>query len=231
MADVVSFRIGYFVPAAKSDLWQTEFNQMSFTKSDFSTSGFVFSYEYFLSREISISISVDSYTKQKMGEYMDYVGETIDYEDWAFDYGEGWAILHNYSVSITPIQASLKLTPLGRRAKFIPYIGGGVGIYLWGVKMFGDLVDFNEYEIFYDPNIDDYVAGYSVYTVDAREEGKIAFGYHAFAGFMIPIANRISLDASFKYSVAKGNLTEAFEGFEPFDLSGYQISVGINYWF
>jgi len=31
--------------------------------------------------------------------------------------------------------------------------------------------------------------------------------------------------------MAKGNLTEAFEGFEPFDLTGYVITLGLNYWF
>jgi hypothetical protein len=45
------------------------------------------------------------------------------------------------------------------------------------------------------------------------------------------VANKISFEAEFKYNFAKGELTEAFEGFEPFDLSGYQISVGLNYWF
>jgi len=72
---------------------------------------------------------------------------------------------------------------------------------------------------------------YPILTVNAKEDNKIRIGYHAFGGVMIPVANRISFEAEFKYNFARGNLTEAFVGFEPFDLSGFQISVGLNYWF
>ena len=37
-ADIVSFRVGYFVPRANSDLWNIEFENMSFTKSNFQNS-------------------------------------------------------------------------------------------------------------------------------------------------------------------------------------------------
>lgn len=40
----------------------------------------------------------------------------------------------------------------------------------------------------------------------------------------------MSIDAEFKYNVVTGNL-EQFLDFEPFDLSGYQISIGLSYWF
>jgi hypothetical protein len=48
---------------------------------------------------------------------------------------------------------------------------------------------------------------------------------------MIPVASRLAIEAEFKYNVGKGSLGEDFEGFEDFDLGGYQISVGVNYWF
>jgi opacity protein-like surface antigen len=230
-ADLISFRVGYFIPAATSDLWVTEFENMSFEKSDFQGANFLFSYEYFISNEVSFMLSVDGYSKQKRGHYIDYVGEDIDFEYYAFDYGEGYLIEHAFSVSITPIQASLKFTPLGRKGKFIPYVGGGGGIYLWTVRLYGEMIDFSAPELFYDPNIDEYVYGWPVFEVDARDEGKIAFGYHVFGGFMIPIANRMSVDVEFKYNKLTGNLTEGFEGFEPFDLGGYQVTLGINYWF
>ncbi|MCK4264074.1 MAG: hypothetical protein KAX27_03940, partial [Candidatus Aminicenantes bacterium] len=72
---------------------------------------------------------------------------------------------------------------------------------------------------------------YPIYSVDAREENRISIGYHGFGGIMIPVANRISLEAEFRYNFLKAILKEGFEGFEPFDLSGYQISIGLNYWF
>jgi len=231
VSDMVSFRVGFFFPRAQSDLWDIEFENMDFTKTDYQNSNFGFSYEYFLSQELSLVLSVDGYSKQKAGSYMDFVGEEIDGFEYAFDYGEGFGISHVYSVSITPIQASIKLTPLGRRMKVIPYLGGGVGLYIWSVRLQGDMIDFSAAEEFYDPNIDAYVFGYEIYQTDAREENKFKFGFHGFAGVMVPVANRISVEAEFKYNAAKGTFSEAFEGFEPFDLGGYQFSVGLNYWF
>jgi len=230
-SDIVTFRVGFFIPRAQSDLWDIEFENMDFTKNDFMATSFGFSYEYFLSREISIALSVDGYTRKKVGIYDGYVGETIEDYDYAFDYGEGFAISHVFDVSITPIQASLKLTPMGRGGKFTPYIGGGAGIYLWNVRLQGEMIDFSTSEEFYDPSINADVIGYPIYLTDAREENKITIGFHAFGGIMVPVANRISIEAEFKYNFLKGTFTEGFEGFEDFDLSGYQISIGLNYWF
>ncbi len=48
---------------------------------------------------------------------------------------------------------------------------------------------------------------------------------------MVPFTKRMTFEVEFKYNVARGELKEAFEGFEPFDLSAYQITLGMNYWF
>lgn len=229
-SDTVTFKFNYFVPRAKSDLWEEEFRLMDFDQSDFHATSIGFSYEYFLRKEISFRISIDAYSKKKLGTYEGLVGDVIDDEEWAFDYGEGFAVQHTFDVSITPIQLSVKLTPMGRRGKFIPYLGAGVGIYLWAVRIFGDWVVFSEGALFYDPSIDADVIGYPIYFADVRDENKISFGYHAFGGVMIPISNRLSLDIEFKFNAAKGNLKD-FEGFEPFDLSTYQFSLGMSYWF
>ena len=230
-SDVVSFKVGYFIPRAMSDLWEIEFENMSFTKTDFQNTNFAFGYEYFVSREFSIILGIEGYTKNKSGIYNDYVGEDIDGDGYAFDYGEGYALSHVFSVSSTPVQASIKLTPLGRKGKIIPFIGGGVGAYLWTVRVQGDMIDFDAGEEFIDVDLDAIVIGYPTYTVDAREENKVSFGYHVFGGIMLPIANRISVEGEVKYNRVTGNFKDGFLGFDPFDLGGWTISVGMNYWF
>jgi len=229
--DIVSFKVGYFIPRAMSDLWEIELENMSFTSTDFQNTNFVFGYEYFVSREFSLILSIDGYTKNKSGIYNDYIGEDIDGDVYAFDYGEGAPISHVFSVSSTPVQASVKFTPLGRKGKIIPFIGGGVGVYIWSVRVQGEMIDFYAGEEFIDLDLDEIVIGYPTYGVDAREENRFSFGYHAFVGFMIPIANRISLEAEVKYNRATGNFKNGFLGFDPFDLGGWTIGVGMNYWF
>lgn len=230
-SDLVTFKVGYYIPHAMSDLWEIEFENMSYTKPQFQNTNFAFGYEYFVSREFSVILSVDGYSKKKSGIYNDYVGENIDDDDFAFDYGEGFPISHVFSVSITPIQASIKLTPLGRKGKLIPYVGGGVGAYIWTVRLQGEMIDFDAGEEFIDVDQNDIVIGYPIYLVDAREENRISFGFHVFGGIMLPIANRISAEGEVKYNRLSGTFKDGFMGFDPFDLGGLTISIGMNYWF
>ncbi len=232
-SDLVTFKVGYFLPRAESDLWKLEFEQMTFQKDDFQDSVFCFTYEYFLSNQISLCLSLDGYSEKKVGNYLEYVGyyDQDEGQLYAFDYGQGSSIAHVFTVSMTPLQASIKLTPLGRRASVIPFIGGGVGAYIWTVRMQGDTIDFSDPVEFNDQDLDEVVIGYPVYPTDIRVESKFSLGFHGFVGVMVPVANRISIEGEFKFNYASGNLDPDFQGFENFDLSGYQVTVGINYWF
>jgi opacity protein-like surface antigen len=231
-SNIFTFKAGLFIPRAQRGLWEVEFENMSFSKTDYMTTNFGFAYEYFLTREASLVIGVDSYTKNKVGRYVDFAGIQLVEGDFAFpieDYEEHFPPTHSFNVSITPIQLSLKLTPMGRTGKFIPYVGGGVGLYLWNVRLNGDLVDFDPDNVWVYVPDDIYI--YSITFVDQWERNRISFGYHAFGGIMVPFTQRMTFEVEFKYNRAQGELKEAFEGFEPFDLSAYQISLGMNYWF
>lgn len=228
----ISVRAGYFIPRANSDLWTTEFEQMTLTKSDYQNTTLGFVYEHFISREISFAIGIEGYNRNKAGSYLDYVGYSFAEGDFAFpaDYEGDFLISHIFNVSITPIQASVKLMPLGRRSGFIPYVGGGLTLFVWSVRMQGDAINFEDDSwVYEDPDIGD-VQIYPLMLVDARDETKLSLGYQAFVGIMIPFAKRVAFEAEFKYNIGKGSLTN-FEGFEKFDLGGYQISLGLNYWF
>jgi opacity protein-like surface antigen len=250
-SNTLTLKLGLFIPRFQYDvpednLWWIEFDQMDFKKSDYYSTNFGFAFDYFVTRQLSLVLSIDSYSKNKLGKYKGYVGyyaETLGTTDnFAFpDIYEGDYIpSHSFNVSITPIQLSLKLLPLGRGGKLIPYVGGGVGFYIWNVRLFGDLIDFSDEWIYSDPDTGEDVPIYPInpgkdYT-DTRQETKVSMGYHAFGGIMYPIANRTTIELEFKYNLVKGKFQEkdpyqGFHGFERFDLGGYQISIGINYWF
>jgi len=256
-SNTLTFKLGLFFPTFKSDLWDTEFENMSFKKSDYYSSNFGFGFDYFVTRQLSLVLSIDAYSKNKLGYYKGYVGyyaatlraagfDTND--DFAFpdSYEGDYDPSHNFNVSITPVQLSLKLLPLGRGGKLIPYVGGGAGIYIWNVRLYGYSIDFSPEPPWYynestgefyrtdnpDPAVDVsiYPINPGAYYTDVRERTRMSVGYHALGGFMMPIANRTTIDLEFKYNFVKGNL-ENFQDFQPFDLGGYQISLGINYWF
>ena len=253
-SEFITIKIGFFIPDAKSDLWQDEFDNMNFGRSHFYNSNFCFTYEYFATKQLSFTLGIDPYYKNKSGDYIGFIGygslyvpDLDEVFDFAFpdDYGgEDFIPRHNFNVSITPIQFSLKLYPRGRQGKILPYIGGGVGLYIWYVKLQGDLIDFADEMYYnevtgvlhkYNPVPDEDIAIYPVYIADLQETNRFTIGYHAFAGIMLPIAQRFTFEVEFKYNYAKGNFKKGddavFIGYEAFDMSGYQVSLGLNYWF
>ena len=124
----------------------------------------------------------------------------------------------------------MKVTPLGRQVRFVPYFGGGLGIYFWSVKLSGDMIDFSDPYILEDEQLGE-VTIYPVYYTYASESKRVSFGSNVFAGVMIPLGRQVTLDLNFRYQFLKPAFRDAFEGFENFDLSGYALVAGINYWF
>jgi opacity protein-like surface antigen len=239
-SNILTVRLGYFFPNGQSDLWQIEFDQMSFKKSNYQSSAFGLDYEVFLSNNFSLVMGFDTYVKNKAGYYRDYVGRQYPEGTFAFPVrcqGD-FDLTQAFDVSITPIQAGLKITPFGRRSSFIPYLTAGGTLTLWSVSLIGDMIDFTDVWIYSDPN-PDYgdVEIYGVYPVDAREGTKLALGYYLAGGAQYVVGNRITLQAEVKYFSGKGtwshdpNKISGFEEFELFDLSALFISIGLNYWF
>ncbi len=236
--NIMSLRGGYYFPKTSTgpnSLWQIELDQMSFDKSDFNGSTFGFSYEYFVGRRLSFEFSIDTYSKRRGGYYLDYVGYTFDEGEFAFpaaDYEGEFDISHGFNVSVTPVQFSVKVMPTGRRNKFIPYFGGGVGLYFWSVGIRGSMVDFTDEWFYTDPDLGE-VPIYGIIQTDAREDTRATFGYHAFAGLMFPIGDRVTLSAEVRYHAAKGRFKDnsAFVDFDDFELGGYALTAGLSYWF
>ncbi len=243
LANTVTVRLGYFFPSFKdfqgmgNSLWAIEFDQMSFEKKDFYEGVVGVTFDYFVSRQLSLGISVDTYNKSKAGFYRNWVGYSFEEGDFAFpsDYEGEFSVAHNLNVSIVPIIFSLKITPLGRRNKVVPYLGAGVGAYFWSVSMRGEIVDFADEWIYEDPDYGD-VPIYGIAPVNSHES-RLAFGYQAFGGVMVPIGQRLTIDLGVLYNAAKGKFSTrgdkytGFEGFDELDIGGLTIAAGINYWF
>jgi opacity protein-like surface antigen len=235
-ANILTFRYGYLVPrfsGGPDSLWNIEFENMSLKKADYQSGMLGLAYEYFLNRNLSLVFSLDFYSRNKGGFYKDWTMFNYSDYDFAFpaqNYSNGELIIHSFEVSQTPIQVSLKVTPLGRRVRVVPYFGGGLGIYFWTVRIHGNMVDFSDPWIYDDPDLGQ-VTVYPVNYTLAEENNRLSLGYNAFGGVMIPIGNRITLDLGVRYQFFKATFRDAFEGFEKFDLSGYVLTVGFNYWF
>lgn len=233
-ADMFTIRYGYFVPrmsGGPDSLWTIEFDNMSFKKSEYQAGVLGLSYEYFFNRNLSLMLSVDFYNRDRAGWYQDYTKYSFsNIGDFAFPDPYGSLIIHSFDVSQTPLSLSLKVTPLGRRVRFVPYFGGGVSLSFWTVRLQGDIIDFSDPWIYTDPDFGD-IEVYPVYYSLLSEANRIKLGYNAFAGVMLPIGNRLTLDCGLRYNFLKVKFRDSFEGFEDFDFNGYSLNIGLNFWF
>jgi hypothetical protein len=246
-ADTFSLKFGYYMPRAVTDsylvqhvdtsLWGIEFDQMNFALKDFRGGIFGVSYERFFGPNLSLVVGVESFSRRKLGDYYDYDQSEFEEGWFAFpidlepeDITDWYYISHSFRVSSTPVTASIKFTPLGRKTKLIPYVGGGAGLYFWSAGLFGEMPDFADPWIYTDPLLGD-IEVYPVLQVNSRERG-VAVGYHAFAGFQFPIGYRATIDVEARYHWAKGKFDDGYlVDFEAFELGGLALSVGFSYWF
>ena len=254
IADSFSLRVGYFMPSALSSsylalhpnsLWAIEFDQMTFEKKDFRGGMLGASYERFFGPNFSLVLGVDTFSRQRLADYWDY-DQTEFTEGWfAFpvdlepaDIPDWYYISHSFKVNSTPVTLSLKISPLGRKGKLVPYVGGGVGLYFWSAALYGEMVDFAPLDEFGDPveyYYTDPVLGdilvYPVIPVSSRET-EMSIGYHAFGGLQFPIGYRATIDAEVRYHWAKGRFDDPwFVDFDEFNIGGLALTVGFSYWF
>jgi hypothetical protein len=249
-SDMMTIRLGYYMPralnsisASGNSLWDIELTQMSMLKSDYRGSILGGGYEFFLTPQVSFAVSVDFFNRQNGGYYLDYVGLVLDSVDLQGDYAfpvdpylneSDFDILHTFHVSMTPIQFSLKFTPLGRKTRLIPYVGGGAGAYFLKASIRGSIVDFAEDTrvLVNDANHPE-LGDFYIYPVRGanRPETRVVLGGHAFAGIMFPIGYRLTLEGEARYHYARVSFREVFQDFDKFDLSGLSLSIGLNYWF
>jgi len=233
-ANMLTFRMGYFVPRLTGDFWDIEFQNMTFKKGSFQDASLGICFELFLTRDFSLVAGLDVFRKNKAALYKDYLGITLEDGGWALPnvYVNplyGYEIKHSITYASAPVQLSVKWTPLGRKGNIIPYIGGGAHAVIWNIRMQGEFVDFGDEYV-----VNGSIPAYPIYSVYAEESdgiGRLTFGWQVFGGVMIPVGTRMTVDVGAQYFSSKTEFKSAFEGFEPIDVGGFHISLGINYWF
>ncbi|UCH97734.1 MAG: outer membrane beta-barrel protein [Candidatus Aminicenantes bacterium] len=201
-AQSINFKIGVFHPAMDSDLWETNMDNLAFTKQDMRDAYYGIEYEHFLNRFISFALEGGVYDNEHFSFYRDY-----EYED-------GSPIYQNLALRIISAEADFKLYPLGHRQRFCPFLGGGAGMYFWKYEQWGDFINFESGTV----DEDEY-AETSTYTV----------GFNAKAGFVARFSRNWGVLLEARYQHVKGELSSFFEGWEKLDLSGFTFSIGINF--
>jgi len=196
----INFKIGLFSPSLQSDLWEDNMNNLAFNKTDMLDTYYGAEYEFFLNRIASFSVEIGKYSKEIYSEYKDYT------------FADDSPIFQNIYLSVTPIEANIKLYPFGHRRVFFPFLGVGVGLYAWTYQQWGDFVIFPDLDI---------QEGFA-------ETKTFSFGFNARAGLVLRFHHRFAFALEGKYQYVRGQLSGSFEGFEMLDLGGLTATAGIH---
>jgi len=196
----INLKIGLFSPALRSDLWQDNMVNLALIKGDMIAGYYAAEYEVYLNRNTSFSLEVGSYSKTVYSRYRQYT-----YPDYS-------PIFEDITLRITPLEANIKLYPLGHRAVFFPYFGAGVGVYAWTYQQYGEFVIFPE--------------GYI--EEGFAETRTFSVGFNGRIGLVYRFLPRMGLAVEGKYQYLRGQLSGYFEGFDLLDLGGVTATLGVN---
>ena len=124
------------------------------------------------------------------------------YTDFVND--DGTEILQDFHLQMVPVTGTLRLFPLGDTA-VRPYIGGGIGLFLWRYSEVGEFIDFYDYTVFRDR-----------FVASGADIGTVVLG-----GVRVPLGDSLAAGVEVQYQRAAGRVG-VDEGFlaERIDLGG-----------
>lgn len=199
-AHSVAFRLGTFAPRFESDLWADNFETFTIESGDFDAviGGVEVAIE--LSERVDLSFGVETTSKTVFSNYRDFVRD------------DDTEILQDLSLRTTPVTVGVKVSPLGKRQRVLPYITGGAAFYVYDYREEGEFIDFDTFDIFGD---------------FFRDRG-VAYGAYLGAGAEIGVTELVFAFAEYRRHWARGTHGGDFDGFGRFDLTANQWSFGIN---
>ena len=197
----------YVTLEGDSDIYRQNSEETTFEVDDLNSFGGTFGYDHFFGDYVNFGPSISFY----------YADTTVS--DLEFEFEDGREIFRDIRLHIVPIEANLRILPIGRDQPVIPYIGAGVGVYIWEYEEIGDFVI-------------DRLTNPRIISGSAFSDGA-DFGYNIHGGVQFPVSRNATITGEVKWTQVEGDLdVEGFDpAFEPIDLSTITYSGGISFWF
>lgn len=184
------------------DYWPGLERAFTGSADDFEDLAFTLDYQRLVSNRLSIMLSGGFYEGSEDLAYRDFVDEF------------GADIIHRTSLERAAFTIGLLFHPLGRDAIVSPYLGGGIGAYLWRLRESGDFINFNV-----DPPF--------VFATTFEDEGD-AFGHYWIVGLEVPLSWSWAAFVEARWHRAEQELGEDFNGLGELDLSSREVGVGVS---
>ncbi|NJD09268.1 MAG: hypothetical protein FIB01_02110 [Gemmatimonadetes bacterium] len=169
-----------------------------------------------------------------LGIGLDYAESTAEseYRDFTFDDAQESPIQQVTKLRRVPLNALLRVYPAGRGEslaryawvpkRFVPFVGGGLGVLWYRLEQEGHFVDEDTYDIFI-----------SKYSTDGA-----ALAGHVLAGADYWVTPAIAFTAEGRYTFASADPGGDYElsiynpsGYTSIDLSGIRLTAGLSFRF
>jgi hypothetical protein len=214
----LSFNLGYGVRSAGSDLFDEVIREFTLEKSDFYAPVIGGGISFFLNERMDLAFDFSYSKSSSWSEYSDFVGT------------DDFPIEQETQFTQVPVTASFRyfFNDRGRKignlswipTRWSPYIGVGGGRIWYEFIQSGEFIDF------LDPGCA--TEGCPIYNDSVLSEGWAWVG-HAFGGVQWALSPQWVITAEGRYSLADADLDRAsFRGYEPLDLSGFQVMLGFG---
>jgi hypothetical protein len=212
----LNFTIGSFTPRGgdciaagcpdrtNDDVLGNNLDFLAFNVKDFRGPTVGAEYLVGLGNSFEAGLGVGFYTRTVPSVYLDFVNS------------DGSEIEQDLKLRVIPFSATVRYLPMGRNngIGIQPYIGGGVGVFVWRYRETGQFIDTNN-AIFND-----------TFTGSGSVAGPVILG-----GVRFPVG-AIALGGEVRWQKAVGDLPPAEDfGGNKIDLGGYTVNftVGIKF--
>lgn len=205
----LKFESGYAFQRANGDIFDFVTEEHTLGRRDFDAPYFGAELGLRVSEQLDITVAVGFQQSSQESEFREWV----DLDD--------SPITQETGLSQLPATIGAKFYPvprgraLGRFAwvprTVTPFIGGSIGLVSYDFEQFGDFIDYETLDIFYD---------------DFVSDGG-AFLARASAGLNISIGPQFLFSVEGRYNRAHANMDGDYFGFDPIDLGGFQVLGGL----
>ena len=206
----LGIRGGFAAARASGEIFDFTRDQLTLKRSDFDAPSFGGQLAVQVTPRVDVAVDVSVAKTRSRSEFRDWV----DNDDLPIE--------QETSFSRVPLTLGVKayLKDRGRAAgrfawipnQWAPYVGAGAGWVWYRFDQDGDFVDFETLDIFPD-----------TFTSSGR-----APTLHVYGGADWSLGPQFFLTAEARYAWASADMGEDFVDFDPVDLSGPQVTVGLS---
>jgi opacity protein-like surface antigen len=209
----VAVRGGWMTARAGSDLFTFVQDQLTVDRHDFNAPAVGVDLDLALTPRASAVAGFDFSGSTANSEYRKYVdNDRLPIRQ--------VTQLHEANISGS---VKLALTPRGREvsrhawipATITPYAGAGAGMMHYTFSQVGDFVDFTDLSVF--PH--------------AYNSSGWSPSAHIFGGVDVKALKRVYFSGEARYLWSHADLGTDFTGFNPIDLAGFRVTIGLRYMF